>query len=132
MKYNSIALPAPSVGKSFVGQVSLVVPDQSMSLHEILHRFTRGEAIPVGHAVAYDDQADTSDVDLEKVRHMDLVDREEYIDTLRDVQKKHAAQEAAKEKETLRIRSEAAKKAEERRVRIAARKLAKSKDKPGI
>lgn len=97
MKYKSIASPAPWKGVK-LGDKKLVVPNQSMPLEEILKRFTRGEPINVGKEAQYDDGPD----DLEKMAHMDLVDREEYIDRLKATQRGYEKQE--KEKETLRLK----------------------------
>lgn len=121
MKYKLTSLPLPSLGESYVGVPDEVVPDQSMSLREILSRFTRGEAVPVGH----DTSEGIQDEDLEKLKHADLVDKAEYMEKLKDVQRTHEAQEKAKAKKAAEEAAKAAKAAEERRIRIAARKLAK-------
>lgn len=95
MKFKSIASPAPSKGADFSKEKSQVVPDQSLTLKEILERFTRNEALPISHPVEYHE----SDDDLEKVQHMDLVDREEYINTLKRTQRNFEAQEQKKAKQ---------------------------------
>lgn len=92
IKFKSTAYPMPSEGKDFKHVVKGVVPNRAMSLKEILERFTRNEALPIGQDAQYHD----SDVDLEKLRHMDLVDRAEYAQKMADVQKQHAQQEKAK------------------------------------
>lgn len=103
MKFKSIASPEESPGFSWNGK-KIVVPNQAMSLHEILTRFTRNEELPIGKDAEYDDGPD----DLEKVRHMDLVDREEYMDKLKETQKQYKAQEDKKVKdEKARLLSEA-------------------------
>lgn len=93
MKYKAIALPTPAQGVSFKGTKKNVVPSQAMSLQTILERFTRNEAVPVGRDVAY---GDDNDDDLEKVKHMDLVDREEFVNKLKQTQTKYEKQEKAK------------------------------------
>lgn len=92
MNYKSVASPAPSVGLAITGK-KLVVPNQAMSLQEILMRFTRNEQLPIGKDLQYHESED----DLEKVLHMDLVDREEFVDKLKETQKFYKAQEAKKE-----------------------------------
>lgn len=94
MKFRSIAFPAPSAGVKIKGP-SLVVPNQSMSLQEILTRFTRHEELPVYHEGAYDEDGDE---DLEKLANADLVDKEEYAAKLEEVKQKYDRQEKAKAK----------------------------------
>lgn len=102
MKYKSIAYPQPSIGMSFDGP-SLVVPDQSMKLEEILARFTRGETVALGREINYHESED----DLEKVSRMDLVDKEEYIGKLHQTQLNFEKQEKRKaEKERKRLADE--------------------------
>lgn len=100
-KYKSIATPAQGKGQSFVGVKKAVVPNQAMSLQEILERFTRGEPLEIGRGEGqYDDGPD----DLEKLSHMDLVDKAEYVDRLKQTSKQFEKQEkekARKEKERL-------------------------------
>lgn len=67
-----------------------------MSLEEILRRFTRGEALEIGRDPVFDDQGDD---DLEKVQHMDLVDREEYVDKLKSTKKQFEKQEKERAKQ---------------------------------
>lgn len=98
--YRAIAVPKPSKGISFAGIKSIVVPDQSYSLKEILQRFTRGESMPVLHEGRYDE---TTDIDLEKVKHLDLVDKHELIQQQKTFRAQH------QEKETARLKAEAEK-----------------------
>lgn len=93
MKFKSVACPGVSIGSMTKGK-KIVVPNQSMSLQEILERFTRNEELPIGKDVQYHESED----DLEKVQHMDLVDREEFMDKLKETQKAFKRQEAQKEK----------------------------------
>jgi len=122
MEFKSNAIPMPALGVSYKGQKKIVVPDQSLSLKEILTRFTRGEAVPVGHAVTHDED---TDVDLEKMRYADLVDRAEYVDSLKEVKRKFEEQEAKKKKAEAERAKAIAKAEEEKRIRIAAKKYAK-------
>lgn len=91
MRYKSIAIPKPVEGQKFTG-VKLTVPDQSMSLQEILTRFTRNEPLPIGNQVNFHE----SDDDLEKISKMDLVDRQEYIEKLKTTQENFSKQEKKK------------------------------------
>lgn len=96
MKFRSIAFPAPQGGEKYDGK-KLTVPDQSMSLKEILHRFVRNETVAVGREGVYVESED----DLEKVAHLDLVEKDEFIARQKEKQKRYDAQEKAKEKERL-------------------------------
>lgn len=84
----------------FMGKKA-VVPNQSLSLQEILERFTRGEPLEIGRIGAvYDDGAE----DLEKMAHADLVDKQEFVDKLKQTNKLWEKQEKRrqdKEKERL-------------------------------
>lgn len=103
MKFKSVATPEVWPGRKVMGP-KIVVPNQAMTLHEILERFTRQEELPIGKDVQYHESED----DLEKVSHMDLVDRAEYIESLKETQKVFKTQEAKKAKEEKeRIMSEA-------------------------
>lgn len=122
MRYKKSSIPKPSKGVDFSKEVDIVVPDESMSLEEILKRFTRGEAVAAGHETEFDND---SEIDMEKLRNADLVDKAEMADQMKEVQKRFDEQEKAR-KDALNLeKSEASKKAEEKRIRIAARKLAK-------
>jgi len=122
IKFRSVAFPKPSEGKSFEGQKDLVVPDQSLTLREILERFTRGEPVAVGQDAVFDDD---SDEDLEKLSHMDLVDKAEYVEKLKQVQKAHERQEKERERKEKEDAQKAAEEAVNKRIRLAARKIAK-------
>lgn len=91
MKFRSKAVPVQSVGTKYSGK-SLVVPNQAMSLQEIIKRFTRNEAVPVGRDAQYFE----GDVDLDKIAHADLVDKAEFIEQQKATQKEYSKQEAAK------------------------------------
>lgn len=123
MKFKGIAIPKPTEGVSFFDVVNQTVPNQSMSLEEILRRFSRGEPVPVGQEVNYSD----SDVDLEKLKNLDLVDREEYINSLNEVKKKFELQEKRKAEAEKVKAAEREKALQEKKIRLAAKKLAASK-----
>lgn len=124
MKFRTRAIPEPSKGLDFSKEIVLVVPDQSLSLEEILERFTRGEELPVKFDGEY---LEESDVDLEKLGKFDLVEKAEYVEKLKAVQADYAAQEAEKQRAEDEARAKAAQLAYEKKVRIAAKKLAASK-----
>lgn len=90
IRFRSIGTPDESVGQSFKGQQKIVVPNQSLSLEEILDRFTRGEPLPIGKDFNYDEEGDD---DLEKVAAGDLVDREEYVEKLKETKRRYDVQE---------------------------------------
>lgn len=125
MKFKKSSIPVPSEGTDYSNEVDQVVPDQSMSLDEILTRFTRGEQLPVGMDVQEGDDSDNPlNVDLEKLANSDLVDKEEFIDKLKELQSQYNKQEkekAEKEAEKKRKEFEAL---DAKRIRIAAKKLA--------
>lgn len=93
MEFKSVAIPKRWAGIT-ITEKKLVVPNQAMSLHEILERFTRNEQLPIGKETNYDDGED----DLEKMVHLDLVDRAEYVEKLEETQKMYKRQEAQREK----------------------------------
>lgn len=93
MKWKSSSIPTPSKGVVYTDK-KIVVPNQSMSLEEILHRFTRGEPLAIGREVQYHE----SDDDLEKVSNMDLVDRQEFVEKLKSTRKEYDKQEKARKK----------------------------------
>lgn len=118
--------PVPSPGEDYSQVKDIVVPDDSLSLEEILLRFTRGEALPVGQEVQEGEDSDNPlNVDLEKLRDSDLVDKEEFIAKLQEVQRQYNLQEKKKLDEENARKAEEFKKKDEKRIRILARKLAK-------
>lgn len=114
MEFKSRSCPGMSVGIKVEGE-ELVVPNQALSLRQILDRFTRQQALPIGKDGNYDEGED----DLEKLRHMDLVDKEEYIDRLKQTQIKYGKQEEARKR---REYDEAQKKVYEQAARDLAEK----------
>lgn len=67
----------PITGQSFIGAKICVVPNQSMTLREILKRFVKHEALPVVKEGVY---SESQDIDLEKFAHEDITVREEIRD----------------------------------------------------
>lgn len=132
MKYKNTAIPAPWEGVSFEGIPDEVVPDQSMSLQEIIERFTRGEPVAVGKEGHYgDDDVDTDEsYDASKMASADLVDQAEFIEAQKEIVKAWERQEAKKKAAEKKAADEAAKKAEEERIAKAAEELVKKKTDP--
>lgn len=95
-------------------QEVLVVPDQSLSIQEILDRFTIGEELPIGRGVQYGEDEDMDNplnVDLEKMADADLVDKAEYTEKLREVQRRYEKQEKAKQSRAAKEAADAERKA---------------------
>lgn len=108
-RFKGKAIPGVSPGYDCTHQVKEVVPDQSMSLREILERFTRGEAVPIGKEGTFDDHADSDDsIDLEKIAKADLVDREEYHAKLQETKNAYEKQEKAKSAKAAKLAKEKA------------------------
>jgi len=70
-------------GQSFVGCKVITVPDQSLSLAEIIRRFTRKEALPIEKEGTYE----TRFGDLEKIRDSDLTEQAEHIEHIKEAHK---------------------------------------------
>lgn len=85
----------PYKGQDFSKEEVLTIPKQSMSLAEIIARFTRNESVDVGFPVNYHESED----DLEKLRHLDPVDRAAYIQKMKDVQEKFHQQEEKRKRD---------------------------------
>lgn len=79
-------------GQDFSKEEILTVPNQSLSLQEIIDRFIRNESVPVGFPTEFHESED----DIEKLRKMDPVDRAEYIKKMKDVQARYNEQEEKK------------------------------------
>lgn len=108
MKFIGVAFPAPKGGEKYSGK-KLTVPDQSMDLKEILRRFVRNEPVAVGREGVYVESED----DLEKVAHLDLVEKDEFIAQQKEKQRRYDRQEKEKE----RVRLEQVRKEEREKIR---------------
>lgn len=64
-------------GQSFVGVKNHVVPNQSMTLKEIIKRFIKHESLPIIKEGTY---SDAQDIDLEKFSQEDIVVRHEMVE----------------------------------------------------
>lgn len=71
--------PVPVVGKSFKGVKRCTVPNQSLSLREIVKRFVRRESLPISKEGLYE----TRFGDLEKLSHADITEKLERVEELK-------------------------------------------------
>lgn len=127
MKYKGIALPSPAKGQDFTKEVDIVVPDQTMSLDYIIRKFTRGEALPpIAQSVQFGSETDLSSVemDFEKFKNLDLVDKTEFAEKVNDLISKIEKRKAAIDAKLKSEQAQDAKRLDEKRIRLAARKLA--------
>lgn len=135
MRYVKSSIPMPSLGIR-ITEPTQVVPDQSLSLKEILHRFVRQEALPVSHQGQYgseimDPEVDNPlNVDLEKLRYADLTEKDEYKEATKQVQREYDAQEKAKADKARKEAQEKAEKDFEARVSTEVAKRAKGEQNP--
>lgn len=84
--------------------VSMTVPDESLTIKEILERFRRGQPLSIHtRDVLYDPESNFDSQDLEEVSRMDITDRSQLAQELRirneqakaDLQAAEAAKVAA-------------------------------------
>lgn len=67
---------------------SMTVPDQAFTIQDILDKYTQGVDVGNYREGVYDSaDADFDDMDLEKVPHMDLVERENLLEQVQQTQK---------------------------------------------
>lgn len=107
-----------------VNPVSVTVPDESMTIKQIVDRFTKGQTMPIGDVKdpSYVPDVDFDSEDLEKVKDMDLHDLQEYRERLAD-QAYEIEEELKKRKEAQEAKSKAeAEELEEIRAELKARK----------
>lgn len=129
MRFKTSSIPKPSQGQSFEGTIDEVVPNQNMTLQEILDRFTRGEPLPVRQDVSYtgEDPNVSLDnplhVDLEKMAVADMVDQDEFREMLNEVTSRYESQEKVRKANAAKEKAEAEEKAY--REKIAAEERAK-------
>lgn len=67
-------------GQSFVGSPVMTVPNQSMTLKDIIQRFIRREALPLAHNVMYAENLG----DLEKLAYADITVQMEKAAWIKD------------------------------------------------
>lgn len=83
--------------KSFKGVKKVTVPSQSMSLREILTRFTRKESLPVEKDGVYE----TRFGDLEKLKNEDITVQHEKISEIKNAVESHQKRVDAKRKQQI-------------------------------
>lgn len=113
------------------GGVIMTVPDDSLSMRDILDKFSKGMDPSVSRDVTYDGDANFDSPDLEKLRDSDLVDREEYASELavsNAATKKSLDETIAKQKAATEAAKLAADKKQKRLDDIIAKEDARSKD----
>jgi len=69
----------PYKRQSFVGVKIVTIPDQSMTLREIIKRFVKRQSLPIMQDGVYEDRY----TDLEKLAKSDLTIQHEYISDLK-------------------------------------------------
>lgn len=79
----------PIKGQSFKGVKRQTLPNQSMSLQEIIKRFVKRESLPVVKDAVYEDRYD---YDLEKLAKEDITVQHEVISTLKERIKAYEAE----------------------------------------
>lgn len=79
----------------FPGVKKLTLPDQAMSLQEMFRRFVRREPLPMEKNGTYVE----SKYDLEKVMHMDIHEKKEVLEEMREDTKVKEGKVKAKQKE---------------------------------
>lgn len=101
----SNAMPPVDKGLDCSEWPEITVPNDAISLEEMLRRFTVGEPLDVEHSGNYVDDLSEDDeytdpalagVDLEKMAKADLVDKEEFIGRLKKSRETFEAQEKEK------------------------------------
>lgn len=134
MKFKGTAIPRPSEGLR-ITEPDQVVPDQSLSLREILMRFTRHEALPVGNKTQFgngqDPEGDSPlNIDLEKAAHWDLVERDEFNAKVADMKSQFEKQEQEKAKKAADEKAAKDAEAYEARVQAEVEKRGKGRKEP--
>lgn len=127
MQFVKNAIPQETwPGIDFSKEKVIVLPDDSLSLEEILDRFTRKESLPIGLDMEYgEDESDNPlNIDLEKMANADLVDKELYLKALYEVSARFKRQEQEKAEAEANAKTEAEKAEVEKRI---AEAVAKSK-----
>ncbi|AZL82664.1 hypothetical protein [Apis mellifera associated microvirus 34] len=111
-----------------------VVPDQSMSLREILTRFVRREALPVSKATFYGsetgidpDSESHFNVDQEKAQYWDFTEKADFKEKVDNAKRELEQYESAKKKRAEAKKAEAEKAEFERKVEEAAARRAAQK-----
>lgn len=100
--------PRPNVAQDTKGWKKFTIPNQSMTLQEILRRFVKREPLPLEHEGTFYD----GEYDLEKLSKADRTEQDEVLSNVRDTVKRlkdDISQNEAKEKAAKKARIEAKK-----------------------
>lgn len=126
---NALKFELQSSDKEPGGGLSITVPDESLSVRQLIERFTRGQSSGVGVREGYfDEGSDFDSPDMQKLDHMDLIDRDEFA-AANAATKERLEKEIADDKK--RKKEEADRLAEEdREIREKFRKEKKSGQEP--
>lgn len=93
LSFKQKAIPNPSDGLDLSGEELITVPDQSLSLQEILDRFTRKESLPIANDGLYEnDNDEVGETDLGKFHAMDIVDQYSHIENMFEKQKRYESE----------------------------------------
>lgn len=92
IEFKAKSWPAPTVGQAKWPN-KITVPDQSMSLKEILERFVRENRNPISQDSFSSDEQDAGKMldhgrDLEKMPYMDLVEKDDVIAEAKKIQER--------------------------------------------
>lgn len=101
----------PRVRRMFDGVKRTTLPNQCMSLQEMLRRFVRREPLPSAKDGVYIE----GDYDLEKIVKMDRVEQDEILEAVKETvsrRKKVVVDEDKRVSEELRVKKEAERAAE--------------------
>lgn len=135
--YKSIASPEPQRPTvDWSKMEKLTVPDQSLSLQDIIDRFSRNEALPIGKQTSYNDEIEIDSVfavDLEKLGKADIIEQMEHAEQWKQIsdvyKEEEKARNAKKAAEKAKAQKEAEKKAyvDEYKAKMAAKDSTESK-----
>lgn len=90
LTYKKFAIPSPSEGLDLSNEEKLTLPDQAMSLQEILDRFTRKESLPIATDGLYEnDNDEVSEMDLGKFHALDITEQYSHIENMWEKQKRY-------------------------------------------
>lgn len=118
LEFKNCAVAGPRKGVNYSKEVLLTKPNESMSLNEIISRFMRGEALPVGQDGEYFE----GEEDLEKLKKMDIVDRTEYKERMTKIVEQYQKEEDERKAQLLEDERQKFIKDVEKRARLKAKK----------
>jgi len=103
-RLRSIATYVPKPGYETIRGKSMTLPDQSLTIQEILTRFSRGLPIGVGKEPIWnEDDPDFDDDDMTRTPGFDIVDAENFINEIELKKPRKKAENKPDEKEEKKI-----------------------------